>query len=522
MQHGRINTFLATGNRFLDLPRLTINRLVQRQFAIAQFLDDLFSTGFGRGTGVLLDQLRTNARGHSLQRQLLRLAVLLDAQYHYGLRVQLQRRTVSTFIHHFGAECSLNYRAIGGNTVAAFTTKWRRGMHGQLELLSRLSQIGRFKRRVFQLLGRIDKQAFNLLGFQVMGQLVFQAGKARHFRCFNAQQLDQVITEAGAHRLRHLVLLQPINRRFEHRVVNTRACEAQVTAIGSRARILGEFLGQSFEAFAFGQALLNLGDLGLGLLVADLVIHFDQDMRSPALFGQVGDFLLIQGLQLVILHGYLVKESGLLQLDIVDHHLIRGHEFFGVLVVVSLDLGVAQFHRSRVGLDVQRSEITGLFFQTGKRIHLLIGHETTARQTGTQLTNQHFLAQHVTELQATVTQLTDHLVETLRAELAVFLKFRGQQNDLVQRGFRERKFRVFGALQQQLAIDQPFEGRFTQHFFIQQRRVEVLAQLLQQLTTLHVDGLAQFNLGDFFTVDLGSILAGRGGLKNGIETGQRH
>ena len=58
------------------------------------------------------------------------------------------------------------------------------------------------------------------------------------------------------------------------------------------------------------------------------------------------------------------------------------------------------------------------------------------------------------------------------------------------------------ALQQQLAIDQTLQSRLAQQFFVQQRSIEILAQLLHQLATLHVDGLAQFGLGDLFTVDL--------------------
>jgi hypothetical protein len=40
---------------------------------------------------------------------------------------------------------------------------------------------------------------------------------------------------------------------------------------------------------------------------------------------------------------------------------------------------------------------------------------------------------------------------------------------------------------------------------------------------LHVDGLAQFGLGDCFTVDLGHVLLGVGrSLKNSLDTGERH
>ncbi len=193
-----------------------------------------------------------------------------------------------------------------------------------------------------------------------------------------------------------------------------------------------------------------------------------------------------------------------------------------MLVVVGLDLVIGQLDRRQIDRDVQRSEIAGLFFQTGKRQHLGISDETAARQTGTDLADQHFLSQHLAELHTTVAQLTNHLVETIGAELAVHLEFRRLQDDLVQRALGESELRLLGALKQQLAVDQPLEGGFAQHFLIQQRGIEILAQLLHELATLHVDRLAQIGLGDLVTVDLGRVLTSGGGPENGIETGQRH
>ncbi|MEG2631429.1 MAG: helix-turn-helix domain-containing protein, partial [Comamonas sp.] len=46
---------------------------------------------------------------------------------------------------------------------------------------------------ILQLLAGIDVTLLDQRGFQVAGQLVFQAGEARHFRRLHTQQLDQVI-----------------------------------------------------------------------------------------------------------------------------------------------------------------------------------------------------------------------------------------------------------------------------------------------------------------------------------------
>ena len=54
-------TFLTAGNSLLNLPRQTIDWLIQRQLAIAQTFDDVLSLGFSCSTGVLFNQLRTNA-----------------------------------------------------------------------------------------------------------------------------------------------------------------------------------------------------------------------------------------------------------------------------------------------------------------------------------------------------------------------------------------------------------------------------------------------------------------------------
>ncbi|MNF77988.1 hypothetical protein D3C84_601480 [compost metagenome] len=77
-------------------------------------------------------------------------------------------------------------------------------------------------------------------------------------------------------------------------------------------------------------------------------------------------------------------------------------------------------------------------------------------------------------------------------------------------------------MQQQLAVDKPLERGITQHFFVKQGWIEILAQLLHELATLHVDSLAQLVLADLVAIHLGRVLAVGGGLKDGIEAGQRH
>ena len=510
MQHGRVNRFLATGSRFSDFPGLTIDRLVQRGLAITQAGDQLVGMRLGSGAGALLDHLCTDRRSNAFQRQLRRFAVLLGTQHDDGFRVEFDGAAVGTFIQDFRAERSGDHGTVGRNAFATFTAKRRGGVHGQLQVGRWLGQVRGFECRIFQLLGRFDKTLLDLLGLELAGQLVLQAGERRHLRCFNAQQLD-------------LVLVQRVQGGFEVRVVDARAGKAEVAAIVGRTWILGVLLGQGFERLALGQARLDFLDLGLGLRVGDLVVDFNQDVRRTTLFSEVGGFFLIGRLQLLVLDRNLVEEGRLLQLQIVDDHLVRGHELLGVLVVVSLDLVVGEFHRARVGLDVDGGEIAGLLLQTGESVHLGVGHETAAGDACANLADEHFLGQHLTELQSAVAQLTDHLVKAFGTELAVHLEFRCLQDDLVQCCFREAELGISRALQQQLAIDQALEGGVAQQFFVEQRSIEILAQLLHQLATLHVDSLAQFGLGDFFTVDLGHVLlVVTRSLENGFDTGERH
>lgn len=82
-------------------------------------------------------------------------------------------------------------------------------------------------------------------------------------------------------------MLQRIQRLLERGVVHAATGVAQVTAGGGRADILGELLGQRGEILALGQASLDLVDLRLGLLVADLVVHLDQDVCGIALLGRL-------------------------------------------------------------------------------------------------------------------------------------------------------------------------------------------------------------------------------------------
>ncbi|MNS61132.1 hypothetical protein D3C72_941490 [compost metagenome] len=193
-----------------------------------------------------------------------------------------------------------------------------------------------------------------------------------------------------------------------------------------------------------------------------------------------------------------------------------------MLVVVRLDLFIADLDRGRVGLEGQGSEVTGLLLEAGKGIDLLVGDEAAAGQAGAQLADKHFLGEHVAELHAAIAHLANDLVKTVGTELAVHLEFRRLQDHLIQRGLGEGEFGIFGALQQQLAADQALQCLFAQQFVVQQRRVEILAQLLHQLTALHVGRLAQLVLADGLAVHLGGVLAMGGGLENGFEAGQRH
>jgi hypothetical protein len=96
-----------------------------------------------------------------------------------------------------------------------------------------------------------------------VGQLVLQAGEARHIRRFDAQQLDQVVTELGTHRGGNLILVQLVQRVLEGRVVDARTGKAEVTAGVGRARVLRELLGQRGEILTLGQALLDFFDRAL-------------------------------------------------------------------------------------------------------------------------------------------------------------------------------------------------------------------------------------------------------------------
>lgn len=111
------------------------------------------------------------------------------------------------------------------------------------QLLSRLGKIRRFESRIFKLLAGIDKTLLNLLSLQITRQFVFETGKAWNLGRFNVQQLDQVITKAGAHRLRYLIFVERIQCCFKDRIVDTRPGEAQITTTGGRTRVLRELFG---------------------------------------------------------------------------------------------------------------------------------------------------------------------------------------------------------------------------------------------------------------------------------------
>ncbi|MDT4838409.1 hypothetical protein FQZ97_721660 [compost metagenome] len=324
----------------------------------------------------------------------------------------------------------------------------------------------------------------------------------------------------GAHRGRDLALFQRVQRLFESRLIDAGTSEAQVTAVGSGAGVVGELLGQGGEVLALVQALLDLLDPGLGLLFVQLVIDLDQDVAGLALFGQVADLFLVLGLEVFFLGFDLAEEGRLLQLDVFDDNLLRAHELVDMAIVVGLDVAVGDGDRGRIGLQDQGGEVAGLLLQTGKGIHFGGGDETAASQAGAQLADEHFLLEHLAELQTVVVHLADDLVEAVGIELAIHLEFRGLQDKLVKGALGEGEISLLGTLQQQLAFDQPFQRGFAQQLLVEQGRVEILAQLLLQLAALEIDRLAQLVLADFLAIDLGRILPIAGGIEDGVEAGQ--
>ncbi|MNO84795.1 hypothetical protein D3C76_761470 [compost metagenome] len=435
-------------------------------------------------------QAFANGGAHLFERLLLRLAMLLDAQNHDRIRVQLDCAAVRTILQYLGAERRLHDLAIGCYAFTTFTTEGFAGLNLQTKVLGRLSQIGSLVGRTLPLLGYVDKALLDQLPFDLALQLRLQALEARHFRSLDAQQLDQVPTVLGLHRGGDVTLaLQSVESILEGRVVDATAGVPQITAIGSGTGVVGELLGQLGEIFTLLQASLDLVDLGLGLLRILLVIDLDEDVRGVTLLGEVGDLLLIQRVEILLLGLHLVEEGGLLQFHVIDDDLIGAHEFATMRIVVSLDVRILDLDLARVGLEGQGREVASLPLQARECLQLGIGNETTASDTGAQLANEHFLLEHLAELHTAVTHLTDHLIETVSTEFAVNLEFGGLQDHLIQGLLGEGELVVLGSQQEQFALEQAFESGVLEQLFIQQRSVEVLAQALHQLAALHFDRL---------------------------------
>ncbi len=193
-----------------------------------------------------------------------------------------------------------------------------------------------------------------------------------------------------------------------------------------------------------------------------------------------------------------------------------------VLVEIGLDVGLSNLHLGRIGLDCQGCEVAGLLFQLGESLDFGIGDKAAAGEGGAQLADEHFLLQHLTELQTGVAHLLQHLVITRGAELTLDLEFGSLQDQLIESRFRKGELGTLRSLQQQLTIDQPLESRFAQELLIQQAAVEVLAQLLHQLATLGIGGLRQRALTDFLTIDLGRGLRRAGTGHDRVKAGQGH
>src|SRR5690606_21882407 len=108
-----------------------------------------------------------------------------------------------------------------------------------------------------------------------------------------------------------------------------------------------------------------------------------------------------------------------------------------------------------------------------------------------------------------------------RAELTVFLEFGGLQDDLIQGGLGQGEIGFACSLHQQAAIDEVIERGVAQQAVVDERSVEIPAELLHQLTPLHFHREAQLRKADFFAVDLRGGLLVAGVVENGLETSER-
>ena len=293
--------------------------------------------------------------------------MFLHADHHDGFRIQFDQTAVGAVFQHFLAEGRLQDLTIGRQTVATLTAERWAELNLQVEFLSRLSQVGRLIGQAFQLLAGLDEQLLHFLRFEVTRQLVLEAGKARDIRSLNAQQLDQVPAKLATHWSGNLIELQLIQRLLESRVIHAWAGITQITTVFRGGRIVGELLGQRGEVFTGTDALGNLFNLGLGLLIAELVADLDQDVRRLTLLSERSDFLLIQGLQVIVLHFDLTEEGILLQLQIFKNYLLGTLVLGSVLVEIGLDVSLGNLDLGRVGLDGQGCESRASAFQAWRK-----------------------------------------------------------------------------------------------------------------------------------------------------------
>ena len=378
-------------------------------------------------------------------------------------------------------------------------------------------EIRSFEGEVFQFTSRLDKALLDLFRFQITFQLVLEGSEAWNIGVLGIEQLDQVPAKFGAHRLGDFALLEREQCRFEFGGIHTRTGETEVATIGGRAGIFRCLPGQRCEILTLVQPLTERLDARERFVASGL----DQDMRCPALLGQIGDFGLVAGLQLFLADVHLIEEAVFLELHVFDHDLFRGHEALGILLIIGGHLLVRNGSAAGIGLDAIQGEIAGLLVQTHEVAHLLFGHEATAGHSGLQLADEHFFFEHLTELQPTIAHLADDLIEAGRAETAVFLEFGGLQNDLIERCLRQGKIGFPGGLHQQATIDQIAERGVAQQVVVDQGGIEIAAKLLCQLPTLHFHGLAQFGKTDFLTIHLGGGLLVTDAVEDGFEAGQR-
>ncbi len=195
------------------------------------------------------------------------------------------------------------------------------------------------------------------------------------------------------------------------------------------------------------------------------------------------------------------------EFDVVERNLFRRHEFVGVRFVISIDVGIRHGHVGRIRFWQRHVlKITRLVAQTKIVVDIGRADERARQQLLVGLLQQQIAADVFVETVGGLARLRKELLIRGRVELAVGLECRNVQDFLTHEWRRHHGALFLRRIDQKLFVDHLIEQLTFAFRRVDQRHIDLVAELPRDARAVSIPALAEILLRDFVAVDVGHVI----------------